>query len=478
MIVSYQLGETMIRVTANGVVKNCQGSSRREFLRIGSLALGGLTIPHLLKASEAGRSLVKDKAVVLLFLQGGPSQIETFDPKMTAPVEIRSITGEVQTNLPGVTFGGTFRKLAAMADRLAIVRSFASGNADHQNYMTVAGGDNPTRAPMGTLYARIAGPNSPQSGMPNNVIIPAEAVSPGLRLQQNFETDSLRKLVGSSQNLGANYAFFDPSGGGELRQNLELRIAPDRLADRRGLLTQLDTFRRQADRTGAFESAAAYDQQAYDLLLRGVAQAFDLSREDPRVVNRYDTSGIFDMAEVTRWGDMRRSSNLLGKQMLLARRLVEHGCGFVTVMDAGWDMHSNNNSPRNLFGMHWLGNQVDHAVSTFLHDVEARGLSDKILLIVTGEMGRSPRIDRNGGRDHWANLTPLLLAGGGLRMGQVIGQSDRQAGAPVTERYTPRHLLGTVMETVFNVGELRLMPDLPRDVVNATTAGTVIRELF
>jgi len=331
---------------------------------------------------------------------------------------------------------------------------------------------------MGSLYARIAGPNSPHSGMPNNVIVPPEAVSPGLRLQQNFETDSLRKLVSASQHLGANYAFFDPSGGGELRQNLELRIAPERLADRRSLLTQLDTFRRQADRTGVFENAAAYDQQAYDLLVRGVSQAFDLSREDPRLVNRYDTSGIFDMAEVTRWGDMRRSTNLLGKQMLLARRLVEHGCGFVTVMDAGWDMHSNNNSPRNSFGMHWLGNQVDHAVSTFLQDVEARGLSDKILLIVTGEMGRSPRIGNNGGRDHWANLTPLLIAGGGLRMGQVIGQSDRQAGAPATERYTPRHLLGTVMETMFNVGEVRLMPDLPRDVVNSTTAGTVIRELF
>ncbi len=470
----------MIRVAENTAVRTCQGWNRREFLRVGSLALGGLTLAQLLKlqGSEAGRRMVKDKAVVLLFLQGGPSQIETFDPKMTAPVEIRSITGEVQTRLPGVTFGGTFPKLAAMADRLAIVRSFASGNADHQNYMTVAGGDNPTRAPMGTLYARIAGPNAPGTGMPNNVIIPAEAVSPGLRLQNNFETDSLNKLISSSQHLGANYSFFNPSGGGELRQNLELRIPRERLADRRALLTQLDTFRRQADRTGAFEHASAYEQQAYDLLLRGVSQAFDLSREDPRVIASYDTGNLFSMAEVNRWGDMRRSSNLLGKQMLMARRLVESGCGFVTVMDAGWDMHSNNNSPRNLGGMYWLGPQVDHAVSAFIDDVEARGLSDKILLIVTGEMGRTPRIGGSGGRDHWASLTPLLLAGGGLRMGQVIGQSDRQAGTPATERYTPRHLLGTVMETLFNVAEVRLASDLPRDVVNAATAGTIIRELF
>jgi len=448
-------------------------------LRIGSLALGGLTLSQLLKVkAEDGRRLVKDKAVVLLFLQGGPSQIETFDPKMTAPVEIRSITGQVQTRLPGVTFGGTFPKLGAMADKLAIVRSFASGNADHNNYVMVAGGDNPSRTPMGTLYSRIAGPNEPRTGMPNNVIIPAEAVSPGLRLGRNFETDSLQKLIGSSQNLGANYAFFDPSGGGELRQNLELRIPRERLADRRALLNQLDTFRRNADRTGVFENASAHEQQAYDLLLRGVSQAFDLSREDARVVDAYDTSRMFDIAEANQWGDMKRSSNLLGRQMLLARRLVENGCGFVTVMDAGWDMHSNNNSPRNLAGMRWLGAQVDHAVAAFLQDVEARGLSDKILLIVTGEMGRTPRIGGTGGRDHWANLTPLLIAGGGLRMGQVIGQSDRQAGSPATERYTPRHLLGTVMETLFNVGDVRLASDLPRDVVTAATAGTAIRELF
>ena len=462
----------MIRITDNGV-------NRREFLRIGSLALGGLALPQLLQAQES-RRMVKDKAVVMLFLQGGPSQLETFDPKMTAPAEIRSVTGEIATRLPGVTFGSDFPKLAALANKLAIVRSFASGNGEHQNYVVVAGGDNPTKAPMGTLYARIAGPNEPRTGVPNNVIVPAEAVSPGLRLPSNFETQSLQKLVASSQNLGANYAFFDPSGGGELRQNLELRIPQNRLTDRRNLLNQLDTFRRQADRTRAFDSANAHEQQAYDLLLRGVAQAFDLSREDPRLLSCYDTSNHFSLADVHRWGDMRRSSNLLGKQMLLARRLVEHGCGFVTVMDAGWDMHSNNNSPTNMAGMHWLGRQVDHAVAAFLEDVEARGLSDKIMLIVTGEMGRTPRINRNGGRDHWANLTPLLIAGGGLRMGQVVGQSDRTAGSPATERYTPRHLLGTVMETLFNTGEVRLQSDLPREVVNAVGAGggTVIRELF
>jgi uncharacterized protein (DUF1501 family) len=470
----------MFTLSSTRKTRTCQGVSRRDFLKIGSLALGGLSLPWLLqaRAQERQRSLVKDKAVVFLFLQGGPTQIETFDPKMSAPAEIRSITGEVQTNLAGVTFGGSFPRLARMADKLAIVRSFASGNADHQNYMTVAGGDNPTRAPMGTLYARVAGTNNPHNGMPTNILLPAESVIQNTRFPQNFETQSLQKLVQSSQHLGANYSFFDPSGGGELRQNLELRMPRERLSDRRNLLQQLDTYRRQADKTRAFENASAYEQQAYDLLLRGVAEAFDLSKEHAGVLARYDTSGMFDLAHVQSWGDMRRSSNLLGKQMLLARRLVEHGAGFVTVMDAGWDMHSNNNSPRNLGGMNLLGPQVDHAVSAFLEDLEVRGLSEKVLLVVTGEMGRTPRIGGNGGRDHWASLTPLLIAGGGLRMGQVIGQSDRQAGTPATERYTPQHLLATVMNVLFEVPEVRLAPGLPRDVERAVTAGTPIRELF
>jgi uncharacterized protein (DUF1501 family) len=470
----------MFTLTSTRKTRTCKGYTRRDFLRIGSLALGGLTLPWLLqaRAQERQRSLVKDKAVVFLFLQGGPTQIETFDPKMSAPEEIRSITGEVPTRLAGVTFGGTFPRLANLADKVAVVRSFASGNADHQNYMTVAGGDNPTRAPMGTLYARVAGTTNPRTGMPMNVLLPAESVLQNARFPQNFETQSLQKLVQSSQHLGANYSFFDPSGGGELRQNLELRLPRERLSDRRNLLQQLDTYRRAADATRAFDNVGVYEQQAYDLLLRGVSEAFDLSKEAPGVLARYDTRGMFDLAHVQSWGDMRRSSNLLGHQMLLARRLVEHGAGFVTVMDAGWDMHSNSNSPRNLGGMRLLGPQVDHAVSAFLEDLEVRGLSEKVLLVVTGEMGRTPRIGRDGGRDHWANLTPLLIAGGGLRMGQVIGQSDRQAGTPATERYTPQHLLATVMNVLFDTAEVRLAPGLPRDVERAVTAGTPIRELF
>jgi len=175
---------------------------------------------------------------------------------------------------------------------------------------------------------------------------------------------------------------------------------------------------------------------------------------------------------------MKRASNLLGKQMLLARRLCEAGCGFVTVSDCGWDMHANSNSPKNMEGLKWLAPQVDHAVAAFLEDVKQRGLSDKILLVVTGEMGRSPRLNGNGGREHHGDLTPLLVAGGGLKMGQVIGKSDAHGAKPATHAYKPSHLFAMVMNFLLDVPQLRLRPELNRDLMAAIDSEKVIRELF
>ncbi len=454
--------------------------SRREFLRVGGLGLGGLTLAGLLaakaRAGDAGR-LVKDKSVVLLFLQGGPTHIELFDPKMTAPEEIRSTTGEVQTALPGVTFGGTFPELGKRANKIAIVRSYASNNADHQNYLSVVGAGNPLGAPMAALYARAVGAANPKTGVPSNILIKPEAARPGLKMGQNFETDALKGLLTAGQ-LGATYGAFDPSGGGELKQDMELKLPRERFDDRRELLNRLDSFRRQVESTGALDGADAFQRQAFDVIVRGVSQAFDLSKEDPKTLEKYDTSRLFNMEDLNKWNDMRRSSNLLGKQMLLARRLCEAGCGFVTVTDAGWDMHANGNSPKKMAGLPMLGGQVDHAVAAFIDDLEERGLSEKILLIVTGEMGRTPKLNRDGGRDHYANLTSLLLAGGGLKMGQVIGQSDRTASSPATEKYTPKELMATVMNVLFDTGELRVSRAVPTNAVQVMTDGKPIPGLL
>ncbi len=469
----------MLTFADRGRSHTCQGFHRRDFLRIGSLTLGGLTLPGLLAAkaqAAANGHIVKDKSVVLLFLQGGPSHIEFFDPKMTAPVEMRSITGEVATRLPGITFGGTFSRMAALADRLAIVRSYASHNADH-TYLSVASGGNSLEAAMSAIYARVAGPNHRETGIPTNMLVLPEAVQDGLKLGGNFETSALPTLTSSGQ-LGPAYEAFNPSGGGQLKSDLELKIEPERLQDRRQLLRQLDLVHRRLDASGALEGASQFQQQAFDVITRGVADAFDLSKEDPRTVARYDTSHVFRMEELQRFYDMRRVTNLLGRQMLLARRLCEAGCGFVTVSDCGWDMHANDNSPKNMAGIWPMGSQVDHAVSAFVEDIHERGLQDKILLIVTGEMGRTPRINNNGGRDHYGQLTSIAFAGGGLRMGQVIGQSDHQAAKPITREYTPENLLATVMHTLFDVPQLRLQPDLPREIIRLTETAEPIAELF
>lgn len=447
--------------------RDCQGLRRRDFLKIGGLSLAGMSLPQLMAAKALGASqgYVRDKSVVLLFLQGGPSHIEFFDPKMTAPSEIRSVTGEVATKHAGVTFGGTFPKLAALADKFSIVRSYGSKNGDH-SYQSITTAGNSLKAAMSAIYARVAGANHPQSGMPRNILVLPEAVKDGLKLGSNFETGALPTLT-QPGDLGPNYGAFNPSGGGELKANLELKIGAERLIDRRSLLGQLDGLKRAAESQQLLAGADRFQQQAFDVITGGIAEAFDLRKEDPRTVEKYDTSKLFKAEDVQRWGDMKRSTNLLGKQLLLARRLCEAGCGFVTVSDCGWDMHANGNSPKHMTGLYSLGQQVDHAVAAFIEDVRARGLEDKILLIVTGEMGRTPKLNNNGGREHYGELTPLLVFGGGLQMGQVIGQSDANVTRAATEPFAPADLFGTIMHTLFDAGKLRLDSAVPQDILRA-----------
>jgi hypothetical protein len=460
--------------------RNCQGFARREFLKIGTLGFGGLfTLPHLMAARVQAASLgqiVKDRSVVLLFLQGGPSHIEFFDPKMTAPSEIHSVTGEVQTKIPGITFGGTFPKLAGLTDKFTVVRSYGSQNSEHF-YQSVVTARNELKASMGAIYARVAGANHPRTGMPSNILVLPEAVQDGLVLDRNFETDALPTLTQPGE-LGPTYSAFNPAGGSQLQEDLRLRIEAERLSDRRELLAGLDQLRRQADKSKLLDGATRFQQQAFDVIARGVAEAFDLSKEDPKTIERYDTTKLFRARETQQYYDMRRSSNLLGRQMLLARRLCEAGCGFVTVSDCGWDMHANRNSPRHMAGIYPLGHQVDHAVTTFIEDVQQRGLTDKILLIVTGEMGRTPKLNKNGGRDHYGALTPLLFAGGGLKMGQVIGQSDAHATQPASKPYDPRHLMATIFHTLFDVGQLRLQANVPREITRLAESGEPIDGLM
>jgi uncharacterized protein (DUF1501 family) len=459
----------MLTLFSDRRARDCEGTTRRDFLQVGLLGLGSLTLPGLLaaraQAATAG-STVKDTSVVLLFCSGGASHIETFDPKMQAPAEYRSVTGEVQTSIPGVTFGGTFPRLARLAHEMAVVRSFQHAISDHAkaiDHVLTAG--NPTGAGMGAIFARLRGTNHPRNGLPTYVQLTADEVDP----QNLKEKDRVIKSSGPG-TLGSAYFPFDPSGNGQANQNMQLRITRDRLGDRRALLKTFDAVNRQIDASGVMEGLDKFEQQAFELILGNAASAFDLRKEDPRLLAKYDTSAY-------QVGHKRSRPCPLGHQLLLARRLCEAGCGFVTVHSAGWDMHADVNNPGMVKGMDILGRPLDHALAAFLEDVAERGLSDKILLVLTGDFGRTPKVNARGGRDHWPSLCTLAFAGGGLKMGQVVGLSAPRADVPNSTPVTLDHLLGTILHVLFNVPALRLRVDVPRAVAQILERNQPIPQL-
>ncbi|HUY32714.1 MAG TPA: DUF1501 domain-containing protein [Pirellulales bacterium] len=399
-----------------------KSGTRRGFLKVGSLALSGLSLPGLIRAraeaASSGRS-VKDTSVVWLWLGGGPTHIETFDPKMDAPAEFRSAVGALDTSLPGVRIGGLLPEMAKSAHRMAFIRSFAHGNSGHAGgtHYVMTGTDHPPadagappiKPSFGSIVSRVRGTNHPQSGIPTYV--------------------RLAGLFADGPNwLGTPYSPFDT--GGEARNNMNLNVAPNRLGDRRGLLNGLDRLNRRADRTGAMAGLDQFETQAFDLILGKAKEAFDLQNEDARVREWYNSGGT-----------------KLGDQLLMARRLCEAGCGFVTLHYANsyqsWDMHE-----KIVPQLQQACPPLDRAIAVFLEDLAQRGLSEKILLVITGEFGRTPRINGNAGRDHWGPLCTLALAGGGLKMGQVVGESSAKAEVPKTTPIHPKHLMATIFHVL------------------------------
>jgi hypothetical protein len=405
----------MFHVPGSRLGTNCDGSTRRDFLKVGALGLGGLMLPDLLRAraaaAEGGQSTRKT-SVVWLWLGGGPTHVETFDPKMSAPQEFRSTVGAVKTNLPGVELGGVFPKMAQVADKMAFVRSFAHRNSGHgggthwvmtgYDFPPADNGQAPIKPGLGSILARYRGANNPSTGLPTYV--------------------RMQGILGDGPAwLGQAYAPFDT--GGNARRNMNLKVPLQNLEDRRSLLKSFDKLDRTLDRSGLVQGLDSFEKQAFDLILSRARESFDVTREDPRVRDRYGKG--------------------LGEQLLLARRLCEAGVGFVTLHFGGWDMHGSIAQ-----NMKNLGPRVDQAVAAFVEDTADRGLDEDILLVITGEFGRTPRINGSAGRDHWAPLSTLALAGGGLKMGQVVGESTAKAEVPKTTPITPQNLMATVLHVL------------------------------
>jgi hypothetical protein len=415
----------MINILGSSRGATCDGASRRDFLRVGALGMGALTLPNLLKARAEqvkNGQPTKSTSVVWLWLGGGPTHVETFDPKMSAPVEFRSVTGSVKTNVAGIEIGGTLEKTAKVADKMAFVRSFAHTNSGHgggthfvmtgYNFVAADNGGGQSKPGHGAILARYRGPNSP-TGLPNYV--------------------RLSGILGDGPSwLGSPYAPFDV--GGRARQNMDLQLTLDRLTERKSLLKGLDTLDRTVDQTGLMRGLDSFEGQAFDLILSNAKDAFDVKKEDPKTLEKYTKGG-------GKGGRSGRGN--LGEQMLLARRLCERGVGFVTVQYGGWDMHGQISN-----AMKDRSPELDHAVSTFVQDVAERGLDKNILLVISGEFGRTPRINNNSGRDHWAPLSTLALAGGGLKMGQVVGESTAKAEVPKTTPIGPQDLMATVFHVL------------------------------
>ncbi len=402
----------MLTLSSGPSYTDCDGTTRRNFLKAGALGVGGLSLANLLaartQAAEAGRP-VKSTSVVWLWLGGGPTHIETFDPKMTAPTEYRSVTGETATNIPGVTIGGYFNETSQVADKMAFVRSFAHTNSGHGGgtHFVMTGYDNrtidngglPSRPSIGSIASKVRGPNNASTGIPTYVRLASiGADGPAF--------------------LGPAYAPFDPNG--QARKNMNLETKVDRFDDRRELLGSLDKFRRDTDSHGLMNGLDAFEQQAFQMLLGNSSDAFNVEKEKESTRQLY-------------------GKDQLAQQMLVARRLVEAGCGFVTVNYGGWDMHGTIEQ-----SMKRRVPALDHAIASFITDVAARGMSEDVLLVISGEFGRTPRINRNAGRDHWAPLSTLALAGGNFRMGQVVGESMSKADVPKSNPIRPQDLMATV----------------------------------
>ena len=447
----------------------CDGASRRSFLQVGVAGLASCGLGSLLRARSAEAAITgehKQTSVILLWLDGGPSHHDTYDPKPDAPREYAGVWQPIQSVVPGMDLVELFPLQAQIADKFSILRSVHHNSGDHftgGHWMLtgrggVSGAMTAGKSPFfGGIATKMTGPRQP--GMPANVAIP-HAMSIGLR-PGYFGGNYLGTQNDPFQTQG------DPNREQFKVENLTLpkEMSIDRLSDRRHLQQQFDQFRRQADQSGALLAMDQFDQQAFDLVTGEKARkAFTIEEEPAAVRERY-------------------GRHTWGQSALLARRLVEAGSTFVTCHFGGWDSHWNHQQR-----MEDYLPRVDQIVSALFNDLENRGLLEQTLVVVMGEFGRTPKMNDGGnggpplskgtpGRDHWGNAMSVLLGGGGIRGGQVIGSTDRLGMHPQSRPLRP----GDVHHTIFRVlgvdGEQAFQDHTGRPIP-AIDHGSVITELL
>ena len=456
----------MLRIDGGPAGTYCDGLTRRNFVQIGLTGLASLSLPQILRAKEAAGASRKDTAVILLWLDGGPSHMDMYDLKPEAPPEYRGIWQPIRTNVPGVEITELFPAQAKVADKFAILRSIHHPSGDHftgAHLMLTGrdganGGDTSGKSPsIASMATRVLGPR--KAGMPAYVAVPY-ASSVGLR----------PGYFGANY-LGREYDPFetdgDPNSDAFRVRNLSLEagLTVERLSDRRRLLEGFDHLRREADASGTINSVDRFQREAYDLVTGPEARkAFDLSSEDPKLREQY-------------------GRDQLGQSLLLARRLVEAGSTFVTVHSGGWDHHWDIKK-----GYENILPKLDQAVATLLTDLGNRGTLERVLFLMCGEFGRTPRMNDGGnggppmsmgtpGRDHWGTAGFCLLAGGGVKGGRVVGSTNRLGEVPQDTPVTPSDLHATIYN-VLGMDPSTHFVNLAGRPVAAIDSGRVITELF
>ncbi len=429
-------------------------------LQAGFLGLGGLTMGQAARLQAASGTTPKDTAVILLFLHGGPSHLETYDMKPEANTDIRGPFEPIRTNVPGIDVCEHLPKHARIADKFTLIRSCTHDEADH------FAGHRRFLSGFGKLKPGTGAESYyPQVGAVANRLLTAPQGLPPAVSVNGVVVNGPDYASGISEGYWSPIYRVPIVNGG--LPNASLTVPIHRLEDRRLLQTGLDRLRRDVDSSGMMSAADTFDQQAVNILLSGRAErAFNLGLEDPRVREKYGEG--------------------YGQELLTARRLVEAGVRFVTVCDRGngpgsiahnWDDHAVNWDLRTAMLARFP--MYDHRIATLIEDLYDRGLNEKVLLIVTGEFGRTPRLEfKDGkiGRDHWPSAMSILLTGGGIRTGEVIGSTDAIGARPSQRPIDPHDFLATIYQFLGIDPQLHL-PD-PQGRPVALTHGAPISELW
>lgn len=410
-----------------GAHRHCDGISRRNFLRIGSLAMGGLSLPALLRAESESQPSASKKSIIMVFLSGGPPHQDMVDLKPHAPVEIRGEFDPIATNIPGIQICEHMPRLAQMTDKLAILRSVVGSEGRHAGFQCMTGhrfNNQPSGGwpSLGSATSKLLGPT--RSSLPAFV-----SLVPPMKTRTWADP-------GQPGFLGVGHQAFRPTG--ECQDDMILHgVTADRLGDRQSLLASVDRFRRDVDTSGAMSGLDKFTEQAFGILTSSrLAEALDLTREPKEVRDRYG----YGSPEPAGYGD---AGPLLNTYFLSARRLIEAGVRCVTLAYGRWDWHGRPHGTNFEHAREHLP-MLDQGLSALLTDLHERGMDKDVTVIVWGEFGRTPKINVNGGRDHWPNVSCALLAGGGLNTGLVIGSTDRLAAEAVDRPVTFNEVFATL----------------------------------